>query len=79
MLTKCADSQTGSGADNKKHITGKARRDGAGGNKEEGREWMNYKWKCSKFPSIPPPPPFLFYTEKCTFFPCKSTSALYFS
>lgn len=33
MLTKCVDSQSGSGADNKKHIAGKARWDGAGGKK----------------------------------------------
>lgn len=31
MLTKCADSQSGSRADNKKRKKGKARRDGAGG------------------------------------------------
>lgn len=60
MLTKCADSQSGSRADNKKHKKGKARRDGAGGKKEEGRERMNYEWKCSKFPSIPPTTSFPF-------------------
>lgn len=54
MLTKCADSHSGSRADNEKHIGGKARRDGGGGGSR-----MNFGWSRSKFPT-PLLPPFPF-------------------
>lgn len=71
MLTKCADSHSGSRADNEKHIAGKARRDGGG---EEGADELRMElFQISEQPLL------LSFLEKFTFFPCKSTSAPCFS